>query len=104
MLAEGRRSLGTGSRRLCHLGWQLGAGLTPSLSWPRQGPGLWAPGGTAVPEARLLSVGCRERQRARQGFSLGESREKGPGDGCAVLEGMGQGYGNRRPHPLADRQ
>lgn len=111
MSTEGRKSLGPGGRRFaswagrcCRWHSQLGAGTAPSLSCPRQGPGLGIRGTMIVPEARLPFVGCGERQRALQSFSLGESREKGPGAGCARMEGMGKGYSSGRPHLLGDRQ
>lgn len=61
-------------------------------------------GPALCPKVRLPFVGCRGRQRALQRFSRGESREKGPGTGCAMLEGMRKGYTSRRRHPLGDRQ
>lgn len=79
-----------------------GCRTAPSLSCPRQGPGLGVLGTTIVPEARLPFVGCGERRGALQSFSLGESREKGPGAGCAMMEGMGKGYSSERPHLLGD--
>lgn len=109
MSTEGRKSLGPGGRRFgswagrcCRWHSQLGAGQLLHCHAPGRAQDLvfWEPPLCQRPGCHLWGVErgggpCRV-------FSLGESREKGPGAGCAMMEGMGKGYSSERPHLLGD--